>query len=597
MNVEHGGTSLQKLLEAKQAMAQADAIRVALDLMHALESEHQLGKILGGIFPDQVVVNLQSGSRLLALGAVRDPEELTVSYLYFVPPECLENKQATQQSDLYSAGIILYALLAGHVPFQATSREELLKEILSGTSQTLPPSAANAGLEWIIRRCMLSDPTRRFQTAQEVIQELKKCAAPQKIADRMAIHRPRAMRHFQQRWKLWAPVSGVFLLLLSLVLFFLIREPAPSDPQHWNVRRLTSEKFDEQDPTLSPGNSAVAYVSNRAGNWDLYIMNLIEKDPVKITRSPGFEENPRWSPKGDQILYTYRWPFVKPTILSISPSGGVPQELVKDAIDAQWSSDGEEICYVKPADGPVRSLYVFNLNQEKERLILKDVSGLRHPSFSQNGKEIVVWIDQHLELVKTGSGKRKILTSGSSDSYPTWNWKTESIYFTSLQNGKAQIWRTDRSSGNRAKVSESDLEDSRPAPTLSGDQVVFHRRSELTEVVSIDIKTGTVILLAPAKAKGLFTGQKETPTQKEQEMLSGLLQSALSFARRPSSSAIGILTPSEIVLAEPGSNGTVSILKFEPGEKGNKIAWSKNGKTLYCERIRHHSDVYVMSAR
>jgi serine/threonine protein kinase len=154
-------------------------ITVAIHLASALDAIHKQGKVLGGIFPDQILFGENGTVQLLELSASRLADDLTLSYLSFISPEQIEGKPPTIQSDIYSFGIVLYVFSFGRVPFLSPKREEVMENILQSKLVTFPRFPAGLSqLDWIIRKCLLRVPHRRFNSVEEVSFELRKVARP-----------------------------------------------------------------------------------------------------------------------------------------------------------------------------------------------------------------------------------------------------------------------------------------------------------------------------------------------------------------------------------------------------------------------------------
>ena len=85
----------------------------------------------------------------------------------YMSPEVLRGEGADSRSDIWALGVVLYELIAGHVPFEGRTAFELTSAILR---EPLPPLPARApsGLRAVIQRCLDKDPARRYQRAGEV---------------------------------------------------------------------------------------------------------------------------------------------------------------------------------------------------------------------------------------------------------------------------------------------------------------------------------------------------------------------------------------------------------------------------------------------
>jgi serine/threonine protein kinase len=92
----------------------------------------------------------------------------------FMSPEQIEGGRITRATDVFSLGAILHYLLSGRPPFQEDSRHKTMRATLEG--RYISPRALNPSvpldLETICRKCMETDPERRYGTAQIVAEEL-----------------------------------------------------------------------------------------------------------------------------------------------------------------------------------------------------------------------------------------------------------------------------------------------------------------------------------------------------------------------------------------------------------------------------------------
>ena len=72
----------------------------------------------------------------------------------------------------------------------------------------------------------------------------------------------------------------------------------------------------------SPDRTRIAFSSNRAGSYDLYVMDADGRDVRRLTVDAGSEGDPVWTPDGSRILYTAAPPAGTPQVMSIRPDGG-----------------------------------------------------------------------------------------------------------------------------------------------------------------------------------------------------------------------------------------------------------------------------------
>ncbi len=70
-----------------------------------------------------------------------------------------------------------------------------------------------------------------------------------------------------------------------------------------NVRRLTYQSGNDFYPALSPDGSRVAFVSERDGNAEIYLVNVDGTGETRLTYEPGEDRLPSWSPDGRHIAF------------------------------------------------------------------------------------------------------------------------------------------------------------------------------------------------------------------------------------------------------------------------------------------------------
>lgn len=98
------------------------------------------------------------------------------AHLLYKAPEQIKGQTADQRSDIFTLGIIMYQTLTLKHPFSAGTAESMAEAILGVTPQ--PPSALNVQsprfLDALVLKCLEKDPQRRFQSAEHVVDILKK---------------------------------------------------------------------------------------------------------------------------------------------------------------------------------------------------------------------------------------------------------------------------------------------------------------------------------------------------------------------------------------------------------------------------------------
>jgi hypothetical protein len=163
-----GGT-LARYHSAENLLPVKRVLEVAFKVSRALEHAYRQGVVHRDIKPSNVLVTDAFDVKLSDFGIamVKDATHtnlLSAGTPAYVAPEQLSNEPATPQSDMYSLGVVMYQLLTGRLPFNASSHASLMYQILNHeppTPRTARPELPGA-LEAIVLRALQKKPADRY---------------------------------------------------------------------------------------------------------------------------------------------------------------------------------------------------------------------------------------------------------------------------------------------------------------------------------------------------------------------------------------------------------------------------------------------------
>ena len=195
------GERLDDVVRDRGALPEAEVVRIGIQLAEGLAAAHAEGVIHRDLKPGNLHLSAQGRIKILDFGLARrltmdsqsqmpaDTESQTVTGTGpYIAPEIWGGGTATPLSDLYSAGVVMYQLATGSVPFPDLT----LGAIAHAVTSLDPPAprtrnaAISPALEAVILQCLERDPARRFASAQELADALKAVdsGAPTRVSHR-----------------------------------------------------------------------------------------------------------------------------------------------------------------------------------------------------------------------------------------------------------------------------------------------------------------------------------------------------------------------------------------------------------------------------
>jgi eukaryotic-like serine/threonine-protein kinase len=174
-----------RLFDRRGPMTAERVIEYMLQACEALAAAHAIGVVHRDVKPDNLFVTRHSGLEILKLldfGISKttlaaglpnaDAETSTLSSvmgtpLYMSPEQLRSLPDVDCRTDVWSMGAVMYELLSGTPPFQATSVPEICAAILEATPAPLPPGCPPT-LGAVVMRCLEKDRERRFQSVAEL---------------------------------------------------------------------------------------------------------------------------------------------------------------------------------------------------------------------------------------------------------------------------------------------------------------------------------------------------------------------------------------------------------------------------------------------
>jgi Tol biopolymer transport system component len=392
-------------------------------------------------------------------------------------------------------GLSSQEILAAHVtqaPEPVTTRRP-----------AVPPALAT-----IIMTCLAKRPADRWQSADELLEQLEQQLTPSggvtptqtRPVAAVAPGRPLPLR---------AIGIAAAALLLAVAALVWARRPPPPLPALGKRSALTLDPGLEMSPAVSPDGKLVAYSQVSPSESRLVVQQVTGGEPVPVAKLPGaFVSLPAWSPDGSRLLY------LTPRGLEVVPAlGGVSRLLIPGQVGhlgwGAWAPDGDRVVYTVGD-----SIYLRQLSEQAPSLIVT-AQEPHSPAWSPDGRWVafVSGNSQYPPLVNiapssiwvvASSGGRPIRITEDQPLHasPVWLPDSRGLLFVSDQDGGRDVYLVRLSRAGAPEAAPARLTTGLHPHTISlsadGHRLIYSLHTETANIKRVRLEPNGSVSLTQA---------------------------------------------------------------------------------------------------
>src|ERR1700694_3288421 len=333
------GETLAKRLE-KGPLPLEQILKYGMQLADALDKAHRSGVVHRDLKPGNIMLT-PSGAKLLDFGLAKPAtpvamlatltgaapqkspvtqEGTIVGTFQYMSPEQVEGKEVDGRSDIFSFGAVLYEMLTGKRAFPGKSQFSVASAVLEkdpepiSTLQPLTPPA----LDRAIRVCLAKDPEDRWQTARDLLLELKWIAGGGSQTGLLSEGTPRGRSYNRLSWTLVAVLS---LSVLVLLIISRQRVPANAAPVRFLIHPPENSYINGVGrAAVSPDGRHLTFVAPGSNGKDVLWVRSFDSLAARSLAGTEGALFPFWSPDSRWIGFFAN----RSTLQKINITGGPP---------------------------------------------------------------------------------------------------------------------------------------------------------------------------------------------------------------------------------------------------------------------------------
>lgn len=239
------------------------------------------------------------------------------------------------------------------------------------------------------------------------------------------------------------------------------------------------------DPVVSPDGKHLAFSSERAGNYDIYLLTFGQSGFQQLTQSKEDDRHPCWS-KDNKLIYFNSKRTGNGDLYQMEAAGGSGYLQLSDREDVEefpvFNPKGKDLLferYPKKVVDIKRKTTIMRASDTNDISTAQELSEGREPNYSPDGSRVVfvsrrtknddVWV-----MSSTGGAQTQLTTDTKDDEGPCVSPNGKKIVFSSKRTGNFDIWVMDVDGSNQRQLTWGPEDETQPCWS-SGDYIYFVR--------------------------------------------------------------------------------------------------------------------------